>query len=247
MNTAVFLITSDGKYVTEGFMRFWFLAVLGVFLVTGRIHADETAALKSQKEKMSYIMGLDIGKGLKTQGMSIDPDILARGIKDFLSGKSALTDQEIREAMTAVQQELASKEQATLDKNRKESAAFLTGNNAKEGVVALPSGLKYRVIKPGVGKRPKPTDTVTVNYRATLMESGREFYNSYLRERPETLTVKDVIPGLMEALSLMQEGAKWLVFIPPSLAYGEDGDGRLIGPNANLVFEIELISVSPQK
>ncbi len=228
-------------------MRFWCFAVLGCLFLASQVNAEEGPPLQSQKEKISYIMGLDLGKSLKAQGITIDPDILARGIKDFFSGKSLLTDQEIREAMLAVQQEVISKEQASLEKNRKEGAVFLSGSNGKEGVVTLASGLKYKVIKAGVGRKPKPADTVTVNYRATLMEDGREFYNSYVREHPETLTIKDVIPGLMEALTLMQEGAKWLVFVPPNLGYGEHGDGGMIGPNANLVFEIELISIRDQK
>jgi FKBP-type peptidyl-prolyl cis-trans isomerase FklB len=223
------------------------LAVLSGVLLASQLSAEQTLTLKNQKEKISYIIGMDIGRNLKTQSADIDADILARGIKDaFSGGKPLLTEQEVHETMAAFQKELIAKQQALAEKNKKEVEAFLAEDKKKEGIVTLPSGLQYKVIKPDIGRKPKSTDTVTVHYRATLID-GTEFYNSYLRGQPEILAVKEVIPGLTEALTLMQEGVKWLVFIPPSLAYGERGVGGQNGPNATLIFEIELISIQENK
>jgi FKBP-type peptidyl-prolyl cis-trans isomerase FklB len=213
------------------------LAVLSGVLLASQLSAEQTLTLKNQKEKISYIIGMDIGRNLKTQSADIDA---------FSGGKPLLTEQEVHETMAAFQKELIAKQQALAEKNKKEVEAFLAEDKKKEGIVTLPSGLQYKVIKPDIGRKPKSTDTVTVHYRATLID-GTEFYNSYLRGQPEILAVKEVIPGLTEALTLMQEGVKWLVFIPPSLAYGERGAGGQIGPNATLIFEIELISIQENK
>jgi FKBP-type peptidyl-prolyl cis-trans isomerase FklB len=203
--------------------------------------------LKSQKEKVSYMTGVDIGRNLRMQSADIDPDILARGIKDaFSAGKLLLTEQEIRETMTVFQKEMIARQQTLAEKNKKEAEAFLVVDKKKEGIVPLPSGLQYKVIKPGVGRKPKLSDTVVVHYRATLI-NGTEFSNSYLRGQPEILKLKEVIPGLAEALTLMQEGAKWLLYIPPNLGYGELGAGSQIGPNASLIFDVELLSIQENK
>jgi FKBP-type peptidyl-prolyl cis-trans isomerase FklB len=196
---------------------------------------------------MSYIIGMDMGKNLKDQSIDIDQAALARGIKDALSGgKSSLTDEEIRQTMTAFQKEMMAKSQALGEKNKKEGEAFLAGNKKKQGVITLPSGLQYKVISAGKGKKPKPTDTVTVQYRGTLID-GTEFDSSYRRGQPATFPVNGVIPGWTEALGLMQEGAKWQIFVPSNLAYGEKGTGGQIGPNATLIFEVELISIQEKK
>jgi len=221
-----------------------FVAVLGVVLLANQLSAQD---LKSQKEKMSYIIGMDMGKNLKNQSIDIDQAALARGIKDALSGgKSSLTDEEIRQTMTAFQKEMMAKSQALGEKNKKEGEAFLAGNKKKQGVITLPSGLQYKVISAGKGKKPKPTDTVTVQYRGTLID-GTEFDSSYRRGQPATFPVNGVIPGWTEALGLMQEGAKWQIFVPSNLAYGEKGTGGQIGPNATLIFEVELISIQEKK
>ncbi len=223
------------------------VAVLGVLFLANRLGAQETLTLKTQKEKLSYIIGMDMGKNLKNQSVDIDPNILAKGIKDALSGgKSLLTDQEIRETMAAFQKEMVAKQQALGEKNKKEGEAFLVENKKKKGVTTLPSGLQYKVLKAGTGKKPKPTDTVTVHYQGTLID-GTEFDSSYRRGQPVTFPVNGVIPGWTEALGLMQEGAKWQLFIPSNLAYGERGTGSQIGPNAALIFEVELISIQEKK
>ena len=225
----------------------WIIVLFGGVLLVSQLNAQQTLTLKSQKEKISYITGLDIGRNLKSQSADIDPEILARGIKDgFSGGKALLTEQEVRETVTVFQKEMIAKQQGLAEKNKKEAEAFLAVDKKKEGIVTLPSGLQYKVIKAGVGRKPKPTDRVSVHYRATLID-GTEFSNSYLRGQPEILTVKEVIPGLAEALTLMQEGAKWLLYIPPNLGYGELGAGSQIGPNASLIFDVELLSIQENK
>jgi FKBP-type peptidyl-prolyl cis-trans isomerase FklB len=192
-------------------------------------------------------MGADIGKRLQSQSIDVDPDAFAQGMKDaFSGGKMLLTEQEIKEAITALQKELTEKQAERAkqlgEKNMKAGEAFLAENKKKEGVITLPSGLQYKVIKEGAGKTPKADDTVVTHYRGTLID-GTEFDSSYKRGEPATFPVKGVIPGWTEALQLMKEGSKWELFIPASLAYGDHGAGNAIGPNATLIFEIELISV----
>lgn len=221
-----------------------FVTVLGIVLLASQLSAQD---LKSQKEKISYIIGMDIGKNLKSQSLDIDQAALAKGIKDALSGgKSSLTDEEIRQTMGAFQKEMIAKRQALGEKNKKEGESFLAENKKKQGVITLPSGLQYKVITAGKGKKAKPTDTVTVQYRGTLTD-GTEFDSSYRRGQPATFPVNGVIPGWTEALGLMQEGAKWQIFVPSNLAYGEKGAGTQIGPNAALIFDLELISIQEKK
>jgi FKBP-type peptidyl-prolyl cis-trans isomerase FklB len=157
-----------------------------------------------------------------------------------------LTDQEARETMTVFQKEMMAKQEVLAkklgEKNKKEGEAFLAENKKKEGVKTLPSGLQYRVIKEGTGRKPKATDKVLTHYRGTLID-GTEFDSSYKRGTPTSFKVNEIIPGWTEALQLMKEGAKWQLFIPSNLAYAERGAGRDIGPNATLIFEVELISI----
>jgi len=220
-------------------------------LAAGPAGAQEKPALKDQKEKISYIIGMDIGGNFKKQSIDIDPDIMARGIKDGFSGaKPLLSEQEAREVMTAFDKEMKVKQEAAQkaagEKNKKEGEVFLAENKKKEGVKILPSGLQYKVIKPGTGKKPAATDTVTTHYKGTLID-GTEFDSSYKRGKPATFPVNGVIPGWTEALQLMEEGAQWQLFIPSNLAYGERGAGRVIGPHATLIFEVELISIQEKK
>jgi FKBP-type peptidyl-prolyl cis-trans isomerase FklB len=228
-------------------MKLQLLVALGVVLLVSQVNAQEKPALKSQKEKMSYIIGMDIGNNLKKQSIDIDPNILAKGVKDAFSGsQSLLTEQEIRETTMAFQKEMMAKQEEVAKKNKKEGEVFLAENKKKEGVKTLSSGLQYKVIKAGTGKKPKLTDTVTTHYRGTLI-NGTEFDSSYRRGQPVSFQVNGVIPGWTEALQLMEEGAKWQLFIPSNLAYGERGAGRDIGPNATLIFEIELLSIQEKK
>jgi len=227
-------------------MRLLFSIVLGIVLLAGQVNAEEKKALQTPKEKLSYSIGADIGSKMKSQ-LDIDPDSLAQGIKDAFSGnKMLLTEQEINETLSALQKEMMEKKAVLArqagEKNKNKGDAFLAENKKKEGVKTLQSGLQYKVITEGNGKTPKAEDTVVTNYRGTLID-GTEFDSSYKRGQPATFQVKGVIAGWTEALQLMKEGSKWQLFVPSNLAYGERGAGSAIGPNATLIFEVELISV----
>ena len=177
----------------------------------------------------------------------MDPDLLAKGLKDsYGGGKTILTEDQARQAIADLQKTLMAKQAEAMkqlsEKNRADGEKFLAENAKKEGEKVLPSGLQYREITPGTGKSPKTSDTVTTNYKGTLVD-GTEFDSSYKRGQPATFPVSGVIPGWTEALQLMKEGAKWQLFVPPALAYGEKGAGQVIGPNATLIFEVELHTV----
>ncbi len=213
--------------------------------------AQNAPALKTSKEKMSYALGMDLGKQLKNNLVEVDPDIFAQGLKDSLAGgKTLLTEEEVRAAITELQAEMKRKiaeaRKMGAEDNKKAGEAFLAENQKKEGVVTLPSGLQYKILKAGEGKKPALEDTVVCNYRGTLV-NGVQFDSSYDRGQPMTFPVKGVIKGWTEALQLMPAGSKWQLFIPPQLAYGENGAGGTIGPNATLIFEVELVSVQEPK
>jgi FKBP-type peptidyl-prolyl cis-trans isomerase FklB len=204
-------------------------------------------ALKTQKEKDSYALGLNIGRGLSKQPIDVDTPSLLRGLKDALAGaKPLLTDQEVESALAELQTQVHAKQdqqrQQAGEANMKEGADFLASNKTKAGVVTLPSGLQYKILKEGTGPKPAATDTVICNYRGTLL-NGKEFDSSYKRGQPATFPLNRVIKGWTEALQLMPVGSKWQLFIPPDLAYGPNGAGPDIGPNATLIFEVELISI----
>ena len=221
--------------------------IVGIFLlVPALLCAQGKDPIKTQKDKVSYSIGLDFGKNMKSQSVELNLDILLRGIRDGLAeAKPALTDPEMQECMTTFQKEMMAKMQEKQkvvgEKNKKEGEAFLAQNKKKQGVITLPSGLQYKVIKDGIGKTPKLTDTVTTNYRGTLLD-GKEFDSSYKRGQPATFPLNGVIPGWTEALQKMKVGSKWELYIPSNLAYGENGPGT-IGPNATLIFEVELLEV----
>lgn len=203
--------------------------------------------LDTQLQKVSYIIGLDIGKNLANQGIDIDSAALAAGVADSFSDSAVkLSDTEIQTIMTSFQTELEAKQSkvkaAEADKNTSEGQAFLELNRSKEGVVVLASGLQYREIKAGNGKSPKATDQVTTHYKGTLLD-GTTFDSSYDRGEPAQFPVNGVIAGWTEALQLMKEGSVWELFIPANLAYGARGAGGKIGPNATLVFQVELLKV----
>jgi len=205
------------------------------------------SAFKTQKEKISYAIGMEMGKGVKTQGLDVDPSILEQGLKDALSGaKSQMSEDEIKQVITALQQDIRQKQmqvqEAAAAENKTKGEAFLAANAKKEGVVALPDGLQYKILTAGQGKKPVESDTVLCNYKGTFVD-GTEFDSSAQAGKPVPFEVKNVIPGFKEVLQLMPVGSKWQVFVPSNLAYGERGAGGVIGPNAMLIFEIELVSI----
>ncbi|RME40740.1 MAG: FKBP-type peptidyl-prolyl cis-trans isomerase [Deltaproteobacteria bacterium] len=192
------------------------------------------------EERVSYGIGLNIGRDFKNKGFEVKPDLLAQGIKDVLAGGDLLmSDDEVRQTIMELQQVLQQKVSA---KNKAEGDAFLAANAKKEGVKVTKSGLQYRVIKEGTGATPKADSTVKVNYRGTLID-GTEFDSSYKRGQPATFQLNKVIPGWTEGLQLMKAGGKYEFVLPPELAYGERGAGQVIGPNSVLVFEVELLEV----
>jgi len=202
--------------------------------------ASEKVELKTDQQKNGYSVGYDIGRSLQRQLADVDAESMARGLKDAMGGVApALPDQEIQQRFATVRQESAKK---IVEKNKKDGEAFLVKNKGAKGVKTTASGLQYKVITAGKGKRPTAEDTVTVNYRGTLID-GTEFDSSYKRNQPATFPVKGVIAGWTEALPLMKEGSKWILYIPANLAYGERGAGHMIGPNSTLIFEVELLSI----
>jgi FKBP-type peptidyl-prolyl cis-trans isomerase len=206
--------------------------------------------LKTAKDKASYAIGMSMAKGMKAQGVDVDPAILARGLKDGLAGKPQLTDEEAQAALTQLQTDLRAKQEEKskiiADTNLKEGQAFLSANKAQSGVVALPSGLQYKILQQGTGPKPTKDDSVVCQYKGTLL-NGKEFDSSYKRGQPATFPVSQVIKGWTEALQLMPVGSKWQLWIPPDLAYGPKAAGPDITPNSTLVFEVELVSIAPAK
>jgi FKBP-type peptidyl-prolyl cis-trans isomerase FklB len=196
--------------------------VLTILVLATQVLAQGDPALKGDKEKISYSVGVEIGTTLKKQGIDVAPDVLTRGVRDALTGaKTLMTEEEIIETLANFKKEFVAKKQELskqlAEKNKKEGEVFLAENEKKEGVKTLPSGLQYKVIKPGNGKKPKAEDLVTVHYRGTFI-GGEEFDSSYRRGKPATFPANRVIPGWTEVLQLMEEGAKWQVFIPSKLA-----------------------------
>jgi FKBP-type peptidyl-prolyl cis-trans isomerase FklB len=202
--------------------------------------------LATEKDKQSYAIGLNVGKSLHRDSIDVEPKIVLQGIEDALAdGKVLLTDEQIKTVMTDLQSQVRQKQEekrlALIESNKKDGEAFLAANAAKQGVVTLPSGLQYKVLVAGTGPKPSAADSVVCNYRGTLLDNT-EFDSSYKRGQPVTFTVGGVIKGWTEALQLMPVGSKWQLFIPADLAYGERGQGP-IGPNATLIFEVELVSI----
>ncbi|MDX5417930.1 MAG: FKBP-type peptidyl-prolyl cis-trans isomerase [Hymenobacteraceae bacterium] len=195
------------------------------------------------QEKISYIIGRDMATNLKKQGIEIEAESFMKGLKEVIAGQpSSLSQQDVQEAMMALQQEMQQKQGAKGSENQQAGEAFLAENKNKEGVKTLPSGLQYQVLQEGTGKSPSASDKVTTHYHGTLID-GTVFDSSYERGQPATFPVNGVIAGWTEALQLMKEGAKWRLFIPANLAYGSQGAGDVIGPNTTLIFDVELISV----
>jgi FKBP-type peptidyl-prolyl cis-trans isomerase len=203
--------------------------------------------LKTQKEKFSYALGMNIGTGMKRQDLAVDPSVLARGLKDSLAGgKTLMTEDEARATLKQVQDDMRQKMQSKMQEeagtNKKKGEAFLAENKTKEGVVTLPSGLQYKILKEGTGPKPTSSDSVVCNYKGTLID-GQEFDSSYKRGQPATFPVTGVIKGWTEALQLMPVGSKWQLFVPSDLAYGDQGRPG-IAPGDTLIFEVELMSIA---
>jgi FKBP-type peptidyl-prolyl cis-trans isomerase FklB len=217
---------------------------LGLFVNSGV--AQDKPDLTNPTQKASYAIGVNMGTGLKSLDVKLDPKALAAGISDAMAGKPAMTEEEVHATLQQFQQKAMAKMQAKQkvdgDKNLKAGEEFLAANAKKDGVKTTDSGLQYKVLKAGDGPMPKKTDTVKVNYRGTLID-GTVFDSSYDRGEPVTFGVGDVIPGWTEALQMMKVGGKWQLFIPAKLAYGEHSPSPKIGPNSTLIFDVELLDI----
>jgi FKBP-type peptidyl-prolyl cis-trans isomerase FklB len=227
------------------------------------VQDGKSAAFTSQKDRTSYAVGMNIADTLRSQSLDLNPEAVAQGLKDALSGsKTQMSEPEADSMVMILQSEMKARKQAEQqhaeqqahaeqqtqagEANKKEGEAFLAANKTNEGVVTLPSGLQYKILKQGDGPKPIPADSVICNYRGTLI-NGTEFDSSYKRGQPLTFPVSGVIKGWTEALQLMPVGSKWQLFIPSDLAYGPRGAGSVIGPNATLIFEVELISIQSKE
>ncbi|MEP6708913.1 MAG: FKBP-type peptidyl-prolyl cis-trans isomerase [Verrucomicrobiota bacterium] len=225
------------------------LLILALSLAFTPLALAAEVQLKDQKDKVSYSIGLDIGTTLKRQLIEVNEELLKTGIQDGLSGKKPLlSEDQVKETMAAFQKDMITKQneakKAAAEKNSAEATKFLAENKTKEGVKTTASGLQYKVLREGSGPAPKATDSVKVNYRGTTID-GTEFDSSYKRGEPASFPVNRVIKGWTEALQLMKVGSKYQLFIPGDLAYGERGAGSDIGPNAMLIFEVELLGINP--
>ncbi len=220
--------------------------IVGLFILVNGAQAQEKIPPKDKKEKTSYALGANLGRITKDFSMEIDANMVAAGVKDAQADKMLMSDEEIRTVLNDFNKEMQAKQNEKVrvlaEKNKKEGEAFLKENEKTKGVVKLPSGLQYKIIKEGTGKIPKATDTVSVHYKGTLI-NGMEFDSSYKRNQPAEFKVNAVIPGWTEILQKMKTGSKYNVYIPSNLAYGEKGRAPVIGPNAALIFEIELIAI----
>lgn len=226
-------------------MKSFFLTgvLLSAALIGGNAFATE---LETESQKLGYIIGMDIGQSLKQQGGELDLDSLIEAIRATYNNEPlAMTPEEaasVRESFIAARRAEAEQQRQSMAAiNAAEGDKFLLENRTKEGVQVTDSGLQYKVVVMGEGAKPNPTDKVTVHYRGTLL-NGEEFDSSYSRNQPTSFQLDQVIPGWTEGVAMMPVGSKFMFFIPPNLAYGPNGGGP-IGPNATLVFEVELLGI----
>jgi len=228
-------------------MKHALAAVIGIVFSFTLCYAADKAELKDQKDRESYSLGYRFGQSLRSQGVDIDLQVYNSGIRDALEGiEPLMSKEEIGSTITELRQRVAAEQQKSMkeegEKNLAAGKAFMEENAKKDGVKTLPSGLQYKVLTEGTGKKPNAVDAVTVHYRGTFID-GKEFDSSRSRGQPATFKVNGVVKGWSEALQLMKEGAKWQLFIPPALAYGERGMPPHIPPQSTLIFEVELITV----
>ncbi len=233
-------------------MKWYVSGLLALLLTTGTAFAAEQATeLKSDEQKLSYAMGLDIGEYFKSMEEKFDLTALQQGINDSYNGNKPLVTEDesatIQQVFMKRQQEKnVQKMLAMAQKNRKAAEEFLKENKTKEGVIETKSGLQYKVVKKGHGAKPALNDTVKVNYKGTLLD-GKEFDSSYKRNEPVTFQVGQIIPGWKEALQLMEAGSSVELYIPSDLAYGDQGVSPIIEPGSMLIFQLELLEVQPAK
>jgi len=225
------------------------LSLVTVALFTAQTGFAEPVTLKTPQDNINYTIGVNMANTLRSQGLDIDVNLVMQGFKDASSGAQLLlSDQELRKATIQYQNVVRKKQgirakQNTAATNKKIGEAFLAQNKNKEGVITLPSGLQYLVMKKGDGKKPMDDDTVEYNCRGLHLK-GTEFENTYRTGKPVTVKVKEsVMPALREAIKLMPAGSKWQLFIPPQLAYGEEGRENSIGPNETVILEVELLAI----
>jgi len=225
--------------------KYLYAAVAASLLaIPSSVRADD--AFKTDQDKVSYSMGVDMGRNLQKQGIEIEPDLLLQGLKDGIAGGTMkMTDEQMQTTMQTfiqgMREKAQTKEKAQGEENKTKGDAFLEENKKKDGWKTTPSGLQYKVITTGTGDKPKATDTVVTQYRGTTID-GTEFDSSYKRNEPAEFPVNAVIPGWTEALQLMTVGSKWQLAIPSSLAYGENAPPQ-IGPNSVLLFDVELVAI----
>jgi FKBP-type peptidyl-prolyl cis-trans isomerase FklB len=225
----------------------WILVTAMALLTTVAALAQDAAPeLKTDKDKFSYALGMNFGENFRKQGLELDPAVFAKAFAEaFNTGKTAMSEDDMKTVLTAASQEIRKKQAAVqaekAQQAQQEGEKFLAENKTKESVVTLPSGLQYKILKQGTGEKPTLEDTVVCNYKGTLI-NGTEFDASEKHGGPATFPVKGVIAGWTEALQLMPAGSKWELFVPSGLAYGAQGPAD-IGPNATLVFEVELVSI----
>lgn len=241
-----FLYDEDQDMMKMNSKRLIAAAVLASIAASSPLLAG---TLKTEKDKYSYGIGVDVATNFKRLGIDASVEALVKGIRDAYGDKKLeLTDAELQTTMAKFQHDLmekqAAKTKTLADGNKKIGENFLAENRTKEGVVTLASGLQYKVLKAGDGPKPGDADTIECNYRGTLI-NGKEFDSSARLGKPAVFTLQTVIPGWREALKLMPVGSKWQIFIPSDLAYGPRGAGREIGPNEALVFELELLKTLP--
>jgi FKBP-type peptidyl-prolyl cis-trans isomerase FklB len=225
----------------------WILATaMALMTTTAALAQDAAPELKTDKDKLSYALGMNFGENFRKQGVDVDPAVFAKAFAEaFSAGKTAMSEEDMKTVLTAAAADIRKKQAAVQaekgEQAQKDGEKFLADNKTKDSVVTLPSGLQYKVLKQGTGEKPTPEDTVICNYKGTLID-GTEFDASEKHGGPATFPVKGVIAGWTEALQLMPVGSKWQLFVPSSLAYGPQGPPG-IGPNATLIFEVELVSI----